>query len=217
MQVLVLAAHPDDETLGCGATISKFSSQGDDVYLLTFTDGIGARSKGNRTSSLEEVSKILGIKKYKSLQFPDNEMDSVSLLSVVKEIEKFIEEEGLNPDIVFTHSPDCLNIDHRAVYEATITAFRGMDKFNPVKIACYEVPSSSEWNPVKKNFFANMFVDASEHYSKKLTALVVYQNERRNPPHPRSYENVMNVLKVNGASVGLRYAERFMIIREVIC
>jgi LmbE family N-acetylglucosaminyl deacetylase len=92
-----------------------------------------------------------------------------------------------------------------------------MCRFNPIKIVCYEVPSSSEWNPIKKTFFPNMFVDVSEHYDKKLTALVVYQNEMRNPPHPRSYENVMNILKVNGASCGLRHAERFMIIREVIC
>lgn len=217
MKVLVLAAHPDDETLGCGGTISKLSSEGAEIYLLTFTDGISSRKEGDRTRSIDKITKILGLKKYKCLKFPDNEMDSVSLLSVIKEIELFVSEENINPDLVLTHSPDCLNIDHRTVYEATITSFRGMSKFNPIKIICYEVVSSSEWNPIKRLFFPNLYIDVTNHYEKKIEALKVYQNEMRRFPHPRSYENILNILKTNGSEVGLRYAERFMTIREVLC
>lgn len=215
MKILILAAHPDDETLGCGGTISRLSSEGHEVYLLTFTDGIGARESGDRRSSVELVSEILGISKFKSLRFPDNKMDTVPLLSVVKEIESFLEENDLLPDWVFTHSPECLNIDHKVVYEASITTFRGMEKFNPIKIMCYEVPSSSEWNPVK-NFRANFYVDITNFYEEKINALKVYEDEMRAYPHPRSFINMSALATTVGAEVGFLKAEKFMTVRETI-
>ena len=129
--VLVLAAHPDDETLGCGGTISKLSSLGSIVRLLTFTDGISAREPGQRVSHLSQVSQRLGIFQYKSFDFPDNKMDSIPILDVVKKIEKYMDDESFRPDLVLTHSPFCLNIDHKVVYNATITVFRGLDIFSP--------------------------------------------------------------------------------------
>ena len=213
--ILVLAAHPDDETIGCGATIAKMSSLGSDIRLLTFTDGISARKKGTRVNQLEGVSIKLGISDYRSFNFPDNEMDTVSLLSVVKKIETYLEENGFNPDLVLTHSPSCLNVDHRVVYNATMTAFRGLSKFNPIKIACYEITSSSEWNPLS-SFVGNLYIDVKDHMNKKIDALSLYQDEMREHPHPRSIENIIRIAKIRGSECGLDLAERFMIVREVL-
>jgi LmbE family N-acetylglucosaminyl deacetylase len=113
--VLILAAHPDDEVLGCGATIAKLADQGSAIQLLTFTDGEGARSnnnKYNRNHLLGQVSNILGIQKYGAGNFPDNAMDTISLLEICKFIENSISTQ---PDIILTHHPRCLNIDHSVV------------------------------------------------------------------------------------------------------
>jgi N-acetylglucosamine malate deacetylase 1 len=219
VNILVLAAHPDDETLGCGGTIAKLSSEGHDIHLITFTDGGSARGviggKADRRHTLEHVSEILGIKSYKGFDFPDNAMDTVPLIDIVKVIERHVNNNDIKPGMVFTHSPYCLNIDHKIVYNATITAFRGLEQFNPIKILAYEVPSSSEWNPIS-NFLPNCYFDISKTFEKKLEALKIYSDEMRIHPHPRSLENCRRLVMNYGAESGLDAAERFMILREVI-
>jgi len=140
LNVLVLAAHPDDETLGCGSTIARLAREGYDISLLTFTDGISARNStlSSRTKVLVKVCKILGIDKLLSGDFPDNAMDTISLLTIIKYIEYFIKDKHF--DIIFTHTPECLNIDHRIVYQATMTAFRPKTYYAH-SIYCYSVPS----------------------------------------------------------------------------
>ena len=114
--ILVLSAHPDDETIGCGGTIARLADEGCNVQLLTFTDGVGARNEfGNRNNVLDNVKNLLGLSGYEFGNFPDNKMDSVPLLEICKFIENNI---SVVPDIVFTHHRNCLNIDHRIVYQA---------------------------------------------------------------------------------------------------
>lgn len=119
-KVLVLAAHPDDETLGCGATIHRLSNEGFQIQLITFTNGEGSRGnyEKNRNILLDKVSLKLGIQKFSSADFPDNAIDSVPLINVCKFIEN---EVDYNPDIIFTHHPEDLNIDHQLVAKATFT------------------------------------------------------------------------------------------------
>jgi len=213
-KILILAAHPDDETLGCGATIAKLSKQNHDIKLLTFTDGESARDKyddKNRNESLQKVSKILGIKNFKYGNFPDNKMDSIPLLDVCKFIEKEVEEI---PDIIFTHHPGCLNIDHNIVYRAAITVFRPQNK-KQMEINCFEVPSSTEWNP-NNNFKCNLYIDVEDFVEKKMEALKVYDKEMRPYPHSRSYDGIINKMKSSGNEVGLNYAEKFQTMRRII-
>ena len=214
MNILVLAAHPDDETLGAGATIKKLSKQGHNVELLTFTDGVGARETvGNRNEVLEKCSEILGINSYKYGSFPDNKMDSVPLLDVCKFIENSVE---INPDVIFTHHKDCLNIDHQVVFKATLTVFRPQCG-DQTKILSYYVPSSTDYNPLN-NFNGNVYYDVDKYKDFKLKCLrECYGEEMREYPHVRSYENIENLMKVWGSEVGLKYAEKFKLIREVIC
>ena len=212
--ILVLAAHPDDETLGCGATISKLSMEGHNIHLMTFTDGVGSRRAGeeNRNPKLQQVSNILGINQYNSGNFPDNAMDSIPLLDICKFIESNI---NYHPDIIFTHFIDDLNIDHQIVTKAALTVFRPQNG-NKMKIFSYHIPSSTDYNPTKY-FDANSYIDISENnVEKKMESLQIYDEEMRPYPHTRSYENVQNLMKVWGSEVGLEYAEKFKLIREIL-
>jgi LmbE family N-acetylglucosaminyl deacetylase len=212
--ILILAAHPDDETLGCGAIISKLSKEGHNIQLLTFTDGVGSRrtNEENRNPKLQQVSDILGISKYSSGNFPDNEMDTVSLLDVCKFIESNVDYQ---PDIIFTHFIGDLNIDHQIVTRSALTVFRPQHG-NKMKIYSYYVPSSTDYNPLTY-FDANSYIEVSkEDVKNKMKALKIYDKEMRNYPHTRSYQNVENLMKVWGSEVGLVYCEKFKLIREII-
>jgi LmbE family N-acetylglucosaminyl deacetylase len=213
--ILVLAAHPDDETLGCGATISRLASEGNKVHLITFTDGVSAREANdfkNRNLKLEKVSEILGIQSYIAADFPDNQMDAVPLLDACKFIEKNL---PFDPDMIFTHHPGCLNVDHSTVFRATLTVFRPQ-RGSSCDVLSYYVPSSTDYNPLS-NFNGNVFYDVESFVDQKMKALEVYDEEMRAYPHSRSYDNVMNLMKTWGCEVGLRYAEKFQSIRRVVC
>ena len=213
-KILVLAAHPDDETLGCGGTLHNLSQKGCDIQLLTFTDGVGSRLDGddNRNPTLDLVSKVLGISKYSSADFPDNAMDSVPLLNLCKFIEDNVD---FTPDIIFTHFVGDLNVDHQLVTKAVLTAFRPQ-KGNRIKIYSYFVPSSTDYNPLSY-FDGNTYFKLDEvDVSKKLEALNLYDGEMRSFPHSRSYENVTNLMKVWGSEVGNNYCEKFKLIREIL-
>jgi|TARA_R100001443_G_scaffold16988_1_gene27469 LmbE family N-acetylglucosaminyl deacetylase len=211
-KVLVLAAHPDDETLGCGGVIKNLSDQGYKIELITFTDGVSSRGKKqkNRNEKLKEVSKLLGISKYTYGNFYDNALDSVSLLQLCQ----FIENNTEGPyDIIFTHFIGDLNIDHQLVTKATLTAFRPQQG-HKTKIYSYYVPSSTDYNPLS-TFDGNSYFELSnEDVTAKMKALAVYNEEMRDAPHSRSYENVISLMKVWGSEVGMVNCEKFKLIRE---
>jgi LmbE family N-acetylglucosaminyl deacetylase len=213
MNVLVLAAHPDDETLGAGATIAKLSDQGCNVKLLTFTDGEGARgpTAKNRNNKLDKVCEILGIREYECGSFPDNQMDAVPLLEICKFIEKNATE---TPDIILTHHPECLNIDHSLVHRAALTVFRPQ-RGEAQDILGFYVPSSTDYNP-NLTLRSNTYIDVTGYEDVKIKALRVYDEEMRDFPHTRSYENVSNLMKVWGAEVGLSAAEKFYSARRIL-
>ncbi|MDA9811370.1 GNAT family N-acetyltransferase [Flavobacteriaceae bacterium] len=214
--ILILAAHPDDETLGCGATIRRLHEEGNYIKLITFTDGESSRDKlnsENRNHKLEKVCKILGIDEFVFGNFPDNSMDTISLLEICKFIENHTKE--LNPELVFTHFSDDLNIDHQIIAKATQIVFRPQN-FQPQKILSYYVPSASDYN-FNSHFDGNIFYGISEEQLKaKIDSLRIYEGEMRKFPHSRSYENISNLSKVWGSNVGCELAEKFKLIRESV-
>ena len=238
-KILILSAHNDDSTIGCGATIKKFSKQVDEIHLLIFTDGYSARDPelqinfkisteiyngidnvnefpflDRRKLTLKECE-LLGIKKFRCFNYPDNRMDSVPLLDIVRSIEKYMEDTNLVPDLVLTHNPWCLNIDHQQVSKATITTFRGLEKFSKTKIMAYETLTSSEWNPLS-DFKPNCYVDVSNDYFEVEKAFELYSDEMREVPNPRNWETKLAKMRLNGSECGVMFAERFMILREVL-
>jgi LmbE family N-acetylglucosaminyl deacetylase len=219
--VLVIVAHADDETLGLGGTIARHIENGDIVYALKMTDGESSRESTNdagikfREQASTNAGKILGLTWIDGGNFPDNAMDTVSLLKIVKVIEKA--KSILNPTIVYTHSSADLNVDHRIVSQATLTAFRPQPNENWREIRTFEVASATDYGhkSITNLFVPNLYVDISKTWKKKLAALAEYEMEMRDLPHTRSIEGLENLAKYRGNQVGLYFAEAFEIIRKI--
>lgn len=216
-KILVVAAHPDDEILGCGGAIAKHTKQGDKVWVLILGDGVGARegSKDEEVDSRKEEAKkandILGVENLIFKSFPDNKFDSVPLLDVIKEIETVVDE--FEPNVILTHSDFDLNIDHKLTCEAVKTAARPMAGSSVEKILSFEIASSTEWNLNEEEVFApQFFVNIEEEMDAKIKALEAYGSELREFPHPRSLEYVNSLAKVRGGQSGFKAAEAFEVI-----
>ena len=216
MRVLVIAAHPDDEVLGCGGTIARHVAAGDFVDVITFTDGVSSRSAGmlSRSLSATKAGEILGFRFQPLGPFSDQRMDEVALLDIVNAIERYLTDA--RPCVVYTHHGGDLNMDHRIVHQATLTAFRPQPGSTVKAIYAYEVPSSTEWaSDTLPAFRPNHFVDVSSFMERKIAALQAYEEEMRPFPHPRSIEVVKSLASWRGASVGLNAAEAFMTVRSI--
>ncbi|MEI7474097.1 MAG: PIG-L deacetylase family protein [bacterium] len=223
-KILIVAAHPDDEVLGCGGTVAKLVKQGYEAYTLIL--GEGKTSRGIVTDEtkkeieelneeMQQANEILGIKKVFSLNFPDNSFDAVSLLSIVKEIETI--KNQIKPEIIFTHHIGDMNIDHQITHKAVLTATRPMQDECVKEIYSFEIPSSTEWNSFSAltAFIPNVFYDITETIDLKISAMAKYNSELRDYPHPRSLQHINELSKVNGTKVGLKYSENFMLVRAI--
>ncbi len=216
--ILVIAAHPDDEILGCGATIAKHIFAGDFVYLLVLADGEKSRKQEDqnekeRGNSLHSAANFLGISKVFKYEFPDNKMDTVPILDITQTIEKIIQE--VKPSIIYTHHSGDLNIDHRITYQATMTACRPLPTASVNAIYSFEVVSSSEWALAGTDQFRPVLVcEISAFLEKKMLALQCYKNEMRPFPHARSFEAIEHQAKSRGAQFGVAAAEVFGIERQ---
>ena len=218
--ILVIAAHPDDEVLGCGGTIAKYSSK-NNIYLCILSDGESSRNTNkkylqqkieNRKKMALKSSTILGIKKVFFGDFPDNKFDSVDLLSIIKFLEKIIQK--VRPSTVYTHYENDLNIDHYLTFKASITACRPQYK-NNINIFSYFVPSSTDWNLNSDIFNPNWFEEISKFSSIKKKALNCYSAELRKSPHPRSLKYIESKDLINGEKNGLKKAEAFLLLRYI--
>lgn len=218
--ILIVAAHPDDEVLGMGATIVKLVEAGERVFCLFMTDGETSRahSTQNDCSIRQEAAKksalILGYSIYSFNSFPDNALDSVKLIELVKVVEKAIDE--VKPKAVFTHSIADLNIDHRLTFEAVVTACRPQPNDHRVeRLLSFEVPSATGWLPgseFKPNYFECI---KQSHFKKKQLALEAYGSEMRDFPHVRSYDAILARGQYWGSFVGSSLAEPFQTLREI--
>ena len=235
MKVLVIVAHPDDEVLGMGGTLRKLSVKNHDIKVVFLATGIAARRSDNfRNETKYEINKtlikkmeeqikklrldakralkILGIKNIEFFDFPDNEMDMVSNLEITKTIENIIKK--FKPDVIYTHTKNDINVDHRAIFNATITATRPSTRVNVKKVICFEVPSSSEWN-FGDTFSPNIFVDIKRELSYKKKAIQTYKTELKKFPHPRSVNSLDIIAKRWGTVSGFEASEAFELIREL--
>ncbi len=213
MNVLVIVAHPDDEVLGMGGTIKKLSKKGHTVKIVFMATGIAARRSINYQNSSDytiddidgktiseqinelqihaiKATKILGVTDVDFLNFPDNEMDKISNLELTKSIEKIIEK--FKPEMIYTHTPFDINVDHVSCYNAVLTATRPKKNTFVKKVFSFEVPSSSEWN-FTSIFTPNTFVDITREIKSKIKSLESYKNEIRDFPHPRSSKALMAI------------------------
>jgi LmbE family N-acetylglucosaminyl deacetylase len=223
-RVLICVAHADDETIGCGGAIAHHVKNKDKVYCIYMTNGVGARhfkTKDNLINQRKKNSllaaKILGFEWLSNYcgDFPDNAMDKVKLLDVVKIIEKA--KKKIMPHIIYTHNPHDLNVDHRTVAEATLIAFRPQAKEIWEKILALEIPSSTDFAYFKKNntFQPNYFLDIKKYWNKKKKALLSYKKEIKKFPNSRSLKGIEILSKFRGMQNGLEQAEGFQILKKI--
>ncbi|NQT69560.1 MAG: PIG-L family deacetylase [Desulfobacteraceae bacterium] len=219
---LVVAAHPDDEVLGCGGTIARLAQEGHQVYIAILGEGVTSRyaqrEEADKTmvatlrAHSHKVKELLCAKDLFIFDLPDNRFDTIPLLEVVKIIESLIER--LQPEVVYTQHGGDLNIDHVITHRAVLTATRPISGCPVKKLYAYEVPSSTEWAFAQfaPAFRPNVFVDISTTLDTKIKAMQIYESEARPFPHPRSPEALRVTAQRWGSVVGLVAAEAFELI-----
>lgn len=223
--VLAVVAHPDDEIIGPGATLAKHAERGDQVEILILAEGATSRDASrDATGRLNEIrelqsaaqaaARVIGAAPPRFGGLPDNRMDEQPLLDVVKIVEATVEQ--LRPGIVYTHHGNDLNIDHRIVHQAVLTACRPLPSAPWRRIYAFETVSSTEWSGTSwPPYSPTHFVDITDTLAQKQAALGVYEAEMRSFPHARSIENILAVTKFRGASVGVAAAEAFEVVRSI--
>ncbi|MGD1875913.1 MAG: PIG-L deacetylase family protein [Kiloniellaceae bacterium] len=224
--ILIVAAHPDDEVLGVGGTVARHAGAGDRVHTLILAEGSTSRSgqrdtgaHGDAIAALKEAARAaarcLGGEAPRFAGLPDNRMDGLELLDVVKEVETVVQEVA--PAIVYTHHGGDLNVDHRIAHQAVLTACRPLPGTTLEAIYCFETVSSTEWATpdIGRPFVPNHFVDIAGQLEQKRQALACYQAEMRPFPHARSVEAVEHLARFRGASVGFEAAEAFTVARQL--
>lgn len=223
--ILVFAAHPDDEMLGCGATLLNYIKKGYKIKSFFLGDGESSRNINKRNLlkliSEREQQAILVAKKAKFekpdfKRFPDNRLDMIPILDIVKYIELKIKK--YKPEIIFTHFENDLNIDHQITHKAVMTATRPLTRTFVKKIYSFEIPSSTDFSFArnKKIFFnPNFYVNIDKTIQKKLNLLKIYKKEIKKWPHPRSIKSIKNLAMYRGSQIGVKHAEAFLLIREL--
>jgi N-acetylglucosamine malate deacetylase 1 len=211
MEILIIAAHPDDEVLGMGGTIKKLAKQGHNLHLCSVTEGASAQYTDEkmveiRKNACIKSGEFLGISSFEFLDFKDMGLDSIPRLDIIREIEKIIQK--IDPKIVFTTPMNDLHPDHKLVNECTISASRPL-KNNIEKLLCYEIPS-----PLVQQFNPNVFENINDEFSDKIESFKMYESEIEEFPHPRSILTIESLANFRGMQSGFKKAESFLLIQQ---
>ena len=219
VEILVIAPHPDDEVLGCGGIIKKFSSQNLTVNVLIITRGKKGTYSDERIENVRkearEAHKLLGIKNTVFLDFPAPDLDTIAIselsLAISNEINK------LKPDTIFIPHRGDIHHDHKAVFTASLVAARPVNDYIVKRIYSYETLSETEWAAPYGDdaFIPDYFVNISDEFSFKLEAMSCFKSQIRKFPNPRSLKAIESLAQFRGSTVGFNYAEAFMTIRVI--
>ena len=225
MRVVIVAAHPDDEVLGCGGTAARLADEGHHVSALILGEGPMSRHPvrtgadpavaAQLDEATQHAAKILGLAEVARAAFPDNRFDSIDLLDVVKTVETHLDR--WRPERVYTHHPGDLNVDHGIVAQAVFAATRTTPGQRVRELYAFEIPSSTEWAFQRRSpvFVANTFVAIGSTLGRKIDALSAYGDEVRPFPHPRSPEALRAYALRWGSVAGVEAAEAFELIRAI--
>ncbi|MFZ5970313.1 MAG: PIG-L deacetylase family protein [Bacteroidota bacterium] len=227
-KILVVVAHPDDELLGCGATLHRLKKELDcAIRVVILGEGLTSRSATRDTkkwehdlaihrANIEAARKSIGYDSTGIYNFPDNRFDSVALLDLVKVVEE--EKRQFQPDVIFTHHGGDMNVDHQRTFEAVMTASRPFGSETVKVILTFETPSSTEWRPSvdPRHFVPNVVIEVREpDLEAKINGMEAYEFERRKYPHPRAPEALRIRAQYWGITVGCAFAEPFHMVRFI--
>lgn len=225
MNVLVIAAHPDDEVLGCGGTIARLAAEGTVVSIFILANGLTSRADFDPVRDAEmlrlhheralRAGALLGAREVTFGGFPDQKLDTLPLLDITQAIEREIAR--VQPEVVFTQHGGDLNMDHAITFRATLTATRPVAACGVKRVYAYEVGSSSEWafQQFAPAFSPQVFYDITPHLETKIAAMQVYESEARAFPHPRSPKALRAQAQRWGSTIGVHAAEAFCCVREL--
>ena len=220
MVILVISAHPDDETIGAGGTILKHVDQGDSVYWCVVTQGYSPpwteETLKKAKEQIKKVQKAYGIKEVFRCGFPTVKLNTVPYIELSSSLQKVVDQ--VKPEIVYVTPRSDINLDHRIVYECVLVACRPLPGSSVRRILSYEICATTSFGlPAGINGFnPTVFIDISKYLNEKLEIMKLYETELCPYPHPRSLEGIKLFAEERGLSVGLKAAERFELIRELI-
>lgn len=218
--VLIIASHPDDETLGCGGTILKHKSNGDKIYWLIITsilegEGYSKTAVDTREAEIREVSELYKFEDVFKLDLPTTKLDTIPKGKLIESVSKVI--NTVKPEIVYVNNRSDVHTDHKITFDAVIGSAKIFRCPFISKIMMYEVISETEFAPAYLNnaFSPNSFSDISNYLDKKISIMSIYKGEMKKHPFPRSVENLRALATFRGATAGVKYAEAFMVLKEI--
>jgi len=219
-KILFIAPHPDDETLGCGGTILKSKENGDQIYWLIMTnisaeDGYDQKKVTARQEEINVISKEYGFNDVFKLDFPTIKLDTIARSLMIEKISNVMNQ--IKPDIVYLPNKNDVHSDHGITFDALMSATKTFRYPFIRRILMYETISETEFSPAipEEAFVTNSFSDISEYLDKKITLMNIYKGEMGEHPFPRSAENIKALATFRGATAGVKYAEAFMILKEI--
>ena len=218
--VLVVAVHPDDETLGCGGTLLKHKAVGDAVYWLIVTSmkeecGFEKGAVEARRKEIEKVSSMYGFDGVYGLDFPTMQLDAIPFSKPIGSISDVFGE--VEPNIVYLPFKGDVHTDHQIAFRAAYSCTKSFRYPSIKKIVMMETLSETEFTPSTKedSFIPNMFVDITDFIERKIEIMNIYKNEIGSHPFPRSERNIRALATFRGATAGCECAEGFMILKEI--
>ncbi len=218
MKVLVIAAHADDETIGCGGTIARHAAAGDEVHVLLVSEGvlIPREVVDSILHEMYAAHRLLGVTQTYRLRFPAPKLDTIPGHELADQINQIL--RSLQPEIIYTPHRGDLHGDHRAVYYASLVAARPIDNCSVRKVLSFETLSETDWAPPSGEdaFVPTVFVDITGYLEVKLQAIACYRSQLKEPPHTRSLRSVEALARLRGGTVNVQAAEAFMLVREIV-
>jgi len=221
VRVLAISVHPDDETLGCGGTLLKHRAAGNDLFWLIVTQTHepqwSAETIEHKAAEVEKVAKAYQMEQYFKLSFPTVRLDTVPQADLIERIRDVMSK--IKPEVVYLVHGGDVHTDHHAVFTATMSVLKPsyMSTFGVRRVLCYETLSSTEAAPsqLDRAFMPNIFSDITPYIERKIEIMSLYQSEAQSDPLPRGPSAICALARYRGATIGVEYAEVFMLIREL--
>lgn len=220
-QVLVIATHPDDETLGCGGTLLKHLSKGDKVHWLIITkaygeNGFALNDIRRREKEIVLVSDAYHFTSVTKLDLPTTMLDTLPLKDIISKISNVI--MNINPNVLYLPFPGDAHSDHAISFLAAQACSKCFHYSSIRRILCYETLSETNYDidPSCNAFRANVFINISEYIDQKLKIMNLYEFEMGDHPYPRSERSIRALASIRGSESGYESAEAFMLIKEIV-
>lgn len=218
-KVLIIAVHPDDETLGCGGTILKHKSNGDEIYWLILTQANQNITNipeivNKQSIYINEVAENYNFDDWKQLNFLTITLDQYPTMNIVKDISNYI--NLVRPNIIYFHHFADVHTDHKIAFDAIYSCTKNFRYPFISKILLFETLSETEFSPSIRNnaFIPNVFIDITPYLEKKLEIMKIYKTEIMDEPYPRSISTIEALARFRGSRIGVKYAESFMLLYE---